>query len=403
MEADASRYHGKAPDEIDWSAPERQTRATVGRQLRGINYVQAMIETPSIDRSRSASVSVVIPVFNERESIQALVDSLFPVLESLGRPFEVIAVNDGSVDGSLSELRTAAETRSEFKVVNLARNYGQTAAMMAGFDHASGEIIVPIDADLQNDPRDIPDLLVKIDEGYDVVSGWRRDRKDTSIRRNLASRIANFLISWLSGVHLHDYGCSLKAYRRTVIENVRLYGEMHRFIPIYASWYGARITEIPVRHYPRRHGASKYGLGRIIKVVLDLLVVKFLDRSLAKPSYIFGGVGVAWFAVSLLTLMYILYLKFFEKISMIQTPLPLLVAMAFMMGVMSILIGLLAEIVVRTYFEAQSKSTYHVRDRLNFKRRSGNDHVWHHGLRGRRHTRISHGDDAETGTSGTRR
>jgi len=309
---------------------------------------------------------VVIPIYNEVDNIPVLVERLFPVLEGLGRPFEVIAVNDGSRDGSLAALRKVAEERPEFKVVDLARNYGQTAAMMAGFDHAAGQIIVPMDADLQNDPEDIPLLLAKIAEGYDVVSGWRRDRKDAAIKRNLLSRLANSLISRISGVRLHDYGCSLKAYRRGVIEHVRLYGEMHRFVPIYAAWYGARITEVPVRHHPRLHGSSKYGLERIFKVLLDMLVVRFLDRYLGKPIYIFGGFGVLWMVVSFLTFLYIIYLKFFVNVSMILTPLPLMCMMAFMMGVTSILIGLLAEIVVRIYYESRSKLIYHTRETLNF-------------------------------------
>jgi glycosyltransferase involved in cell wall biosynthesis len=314
------------------------------------------------------ALSVIVPIYNEELNIPVLIARLLPVLDGLGHPFEVIAVDDGSTDRSLNELRKAAGARPEFKVVSLARNYGQTAAMMAALDYASGEIIVPMDADLQNDPADIPMLIAKLQEGYDVVSGWRKDRKDLAIKRKLVSRIANAFISWISGVHLHDYGCSLKAYRRSVIGRVRLYGEMHRFVPIYASWYGARIIEVAVRHHPRIHGRSHYGLERVLKVLLDLAVVRFLDRYLAKPIYVFGGFGFLWFAVAFVTLIYVLYLKFFENLSMIQTPLPTLVAIAFMMGVMSILIGLLAEIVVRIYFEAQSKLSYHTRETLNFNK-----------------------------------
>ena len=219
---------------------------------------------------------------------------------------------------------------------------------------------------MQNDPADIPRLLAKLDEGYDVVSGWRRNRQDAAIRRNFVSRVANRLISRLSGVHLHDYGCSLKAYRREVIGSVRLYGEMHRFVPIYASWYGARITEIPVNHKPRLHGKSNYGLERIMKVILDLIVVRFLDRGIGKPIYIFGGFGLLWMVVSGFSFLYMLYLKAFEHLSMIQTPMPLLSVVAFMMAVMSICTGLIAEIVVRTYFESQGKSIYHVRRLINF-------------------------------------
>jgi glycosyltransferase involved in cell wall biosynthesis len=277
----------------------------------------------------------------------------------------VIVVNDGSSDGSMRVLRALAAVHRDLRVIDLARNYGQTAAMMAGIDHARGDILVPIDADLQNDPADIPLLLAKLDEGYDVVSGWRKDRQDAAIRRNFVSRVANSLISRLSGVHLHDYGCSLKAYRRSVLGPVRLYGEMHRFVPIYASWYGARIAEVPVRHSPRLHGKSNYGLERVLKVVLDLMVVRFLDRWIGKPIYIFGGFGLLWIAVAAISAAYMLYLKFFGNLSMIQTPLPLVAIISFMMGVMSISIGLVAEIVVRTYFESQGKSIYHARELIN--------------------------------------
>ena len=326
---------------------------------------------PGVSRSQrstpraGSAISVIIPAKNEAQNLPVLISRLLPVLHDLNRPFEVIVVNDGSTDGSLQTLRALADCHPELRVIDLARNYGQTAAMMAGFDHARGDIIVPIDADLQNDPADIPRLLAKIDEGYDVVSGWRQHRKDAAIRRNLLSRVANMLISRLSGVHLHDYGCSLKAYRRGVIGPVRLYGEMHRFVPIYAAWYGARITEIPVNHSPRLHGKSSYGLDRILKVVLDLIVVRFLDRWIGKPIYIFGGFGALWFVTAALSATYMMYLKFFGNLSMIQTPLPLLVVMSIMMGVMSICIGLVAEIVVRTYFESQGKSIYHTRELIN--------------------------------------
>ena len=310
-------------------------------------------------------VSIIVPVYNEEASLRLLVESITTVMENNQIPFEIIAVNDGSRDGSASTLSEIAIREPRLKVVNFARNFGQTAAMMAGFDHSSGQIIVPIDADLQNDPIDIPRLIEKLEDGYDVISGWRRYRQDAVVKRNFLSRCANWLISRFSGVHLHDYGCSLKAYRRSVIERVRLYGEMHRFIPIYASWYGARISELEVTHHPRRFGRSNYGMIRIIKVTLDLLVVCFLDRWIGKPIYVFGGFGLLWFFVSFITLFYVVYLKFFEHTSMILTPLPLLVAISFMMGVMSILIGLLAEIVVRVYFEAQTKPIYFVNKTIN--------------------------------------
>ncbi|HWU53935.1 MAG TPA: glycosyltransferase family 2 protein [Rhizomicrobium sp.] len=310
-------------------------------------------------------ISVIIPVFNEEDSLKPLISRTVSVLEPLGVGFEIIAVNDGSRDRSQAVLAELAETEPQLKVIRLARNFGQTAAMMAGFEHSQGTIIVPIDSDLQNDPNDIPRLLEKLNEGYDVVSGWRRHRKDALIRRNFLSWCANWLISHISGVSLHDYGCSLKAYRRTVIGQVKLYGEMHRFIPIYASWYGARITEIEVTHHPRQFGKSKYGMMRILKVTLDLIVVCFLDRWVQKPIYVFGSFGILWLSVSFATLLYVLWLKFVEHQSMILTPLPILVAMAFMMGVMSILIGLLAEIAVRVYFESQAKSIYFIRETLN--------------------------------------
>lgn len=324
--------------------------------------------TPGAPLPGNGVLSVIIPAKNEEQNLPILIERLFSVLHGQGRPFEVIVVNDGSTDGSLRVLRALATSHPELRVIDLARNYGQTAAMMAGFDHAHGDIIVPIDADLQNDPADIPLLLAKLEEGYDVVSGWRKHRQDAAIRRNFVSRVANSVISYLSGVRLHDYGCTLKAYRRDVIGPVRLYGEMHRFVPIYASWYGARIAEVPVNHSPRLHGTSNYGLERILKVVLDLMVVRFLDRWIGKPIYIFGGFGALWFVVATISAAYMLYLKFFGNLSMIQTPLPLLVVMSIMMGVMSICIGLVAEIVVRTYFESQGKNIYHTRELINLDR-----------------------------------
>jgi len=240
---------------------------------------------------------------------------------------------------------------------------------MAGIDHASGEIILTIDADLQNDPEDIPILMAKLDEGFDVVSGWRQFRKDEAVRRNFPSRVGNKIISWISGVYLKDYGCTLKAYRSEVLKDVRLYGEMHRFIPIYASWMGARTTEIPVRHYARRFGSSKYGLMRIGKVILDLMVVKFLDQHFVKPIYVFGGFGLFTLALSVLFAAMMLYWKLVKGLSMILTPLPQLTALTFLVGFMSLLMGLLAEMLVRTYFESQGRSAYHVRELINFSER----------------------------------
>ena len=311
-------------------------------------------------------ISVPVPIYNEQENIPLLCDDLFLVLDRLGCTFEVIAVDDGSRDGSFAVLKAFAEQRPELKVISFRRNYGQTAAIMAAIDCAAGDIMISIDADLQNDPADIPALLAKLDEGFDVVSGWRKDRKDARIRRNFVSRVANQLISRISEVHLNDYGCTLKAYRRDVIKGVRLYGEMHRFIPIYASWLGARVTEIPVNHRPRRFGSSKYGLERVAKVLLDLLVVTFLDRYFVKPIYLFGGFGIFSLAMAALCLVYMVYLKYAEGVSMIQTPLPILAALLVLVGVLSTLMGLVAEILVRTYFESQERTVYLVGTRINF-------------------------------------
>lgn len=317
---------------------------------------------------RGPRISVVVPVFNEEQNIPMLVDALQAVLPRVEGGFEIIAVNDGSRDNSLAVLLAAGEHCPELRIVDFRRNFGQTAALMAGIDHAEGEIVVLIDADLQNDPEDIPLLLEKLEDGFDVVSGWRKDRKDAALRRNLPSRIANGIISWISGVRLHDYGCTLKAYRADVLKGVRLYGEMHRFIPIYAHWRGGRVTEVPVRHHPRRFGQSNYGLERVLKVVLDLIVVKFLDRYLVKPIYVFGGFAALSLAASLVTLAIMVGLKLFAGVSMISTPLPLLAAMTFLVGVLSVLMGLLAEIMVRTYFEAQNRRHYLVRKLYSFTR-----------------------------------
>jgi glycosyltransferase involved in cell wall biosynthesis len=325
-----------------------------------------MRREPVTGGRRNQMVSVITPIYGEEGNIDPLFCALLPVLKALGRDFEIIAVNDGSHDSSLQRLRAASANIPQLRVIDFRRNYGQTAAIMAGIDYASGGIIITIDADLQNDPGDIPTLLAKLDEGFDVVSGWRQVRKDHAFRRNFLSRVANSIISWISGVHLKDYGCTLKAYRSDVLKDVRLYGEMHRFIPIYASWMGARTTEIPVRHHPRRLGYSKYGLERITKVILDLMVVKFLDQHFVKPIYVFGGFGLFTLAVSFISAAIVLYLKIFKGISMILTPLPLLTALTFLVGFMSLLMGLLAEMLVRTYFESQGRASYHVRELINF-------------------------------------
>lgn len=328
--------------------------------------VEVLGELATARKERSGHLSVIVPVCDEAENIPELCERLFRVLKTLPYSFEVIAVNDGSTDRSLEVLRGEAQKHPELKIVDFRRNFGQTAALMAGIDHARGEIIVTLDADLQNDPDDIPLLVAKLAEGYDVVSGWRKERRDAALRRIFVSRIANLFISVVSGVKLRDYGCTLKAYRRRVVKDVRLYGEMHRFIPIYASWMGARVIEMPVKHHARRFGRSKYGLGRVFKVFLDLMVVKFLEGYFVKPIYIFGGFGLFSLFLSMLAAFYMLYLKFVEGLSMILTPLPLLVAMTFLVGIVSILMGLLAEILIRTYFESQGRAAYAVRELVNF-------------------------------------
>jgi glycosyltransferase involved in cell wall biosynthesis len=310
-------------------------------------------------------LSVVIPVFNEEDNIDELYKQVKAALDQLQRSWELILIDDGSTDTSFDKLSKIAEIDKRVKVIRFVRNFGQTAALAAGIDFASGEIIMPMDADLQNDPADISKLLNKLDQGFDVVSGWRKDRKDTFINRILPSLIANKLISVIGGVPLHDYGCSLKAYRREVIKDIRLYGEMHRFVPIYASWFGGKVTEIPVTHHARRFGKSKYGISRTFKVVLDLITVKFLASYATKPIHVFGIVGIWSFLISVLAFVWMVVLKYCYHTTFVETPLPVLVAMFFMLGVQFILMGLLAELLVRTYHESQGKRIYLVKTALN--------------------------------------
>lgn len=310
--------------------------------------------------SAMPELTVTIPLYNEAENIPILYERVRHALDALGKRWELVLVDDGSTDESAAALDQIAAEDTRVTAIHFRRNYGQTAAFMAGLDHARGAIVVPMDGDLQNDPDDIGKLLAKLDEGFDVVSGWRRDRQDHAIKRNLPSRIANSLISRVSGVRLHDYGCSLKAYRRDVLDGVKLYGEMHRFVPIYAAWNGARVTEIPVTHHPRLHGESKYGLERVIKVVLDLLVVKFLFRYASKPIYVFGGFGFLSIVAGGLAGLAAIALKVFKGTAFVQTPLPLLAVFLGAVGVLSILMGLLAEMQNRTYHESQGKPVYRI-------------------------------------------
>jgi glycosyltransferase involved in cell wall biosynthesis len=305
-------------------------------------------------------VSVVVPVYNEELNLPDLFVKLDALMATGPYAWEVVMVNDGSRDASGRIIDEKAASDSRYVAVQFRRNFGQTAAMQAGFDYAKGQVVVPLDADLQNDPADIPMLLDKLNEGFDVVSGWRRKRQDKPIKRVFLSRVANAIISKLSGVKLHDYGCSLKAYRKSVMAGVRLYGEMHRFIPIYAAWQGGRITEVPVSHHPRTKGVSKYGMERIFKVILDLIVVKFLHGYSQKPMYVFGGFGMGCFGGSFLFGLIAIALKLLEIRNFSRTPLPLFCLFFALMGVYSILMGLLAEIITRTYYEAQNKKTYRV-------------------------------------------
>ena len=313
-------------------------------------------------------ISVFLPVYNEEPNLMPLHAKMDAALKKLGRSAEIIYVDDGSNDGSLKVLRQLAELDPRVRVVALKRNYGQTAAMSAGIDAARGDVLIPMDADLQNDPADIVRLLERLDEGYDVVSGWRKNRQDKWITRKIPSMIANKLISWIGGVPLHDYGCSLKAYRREVLKDVRLYGEMHRFIPIYASWVGARVSEIPVEHHARTMGKSKYGLSRTLKVVFDLMTIKFMASYQTKPIYVFGSFGMLAFLISFLAGLYAIFLKLFHRADFVQTPLPILAIVMFAVGIQFLLMGLLAEMLVRTYHESQAKSIYAVRELIGFEK-----------------------------------
>jgi len=305
-------------------------------------------------------ISVVIPVYNEVEALPELHQALTDALDRISQSAEIVFVDDGSSDGSAAVLDGLAHADARVQVLHLRRNYGQTAALMAAFQHSTGDVIIPMDGDGQNDPGDIPRLLDKLSEGFDVVSGWRTPREDRFSRR-LPSVVANRLTSALLGVPLHDYGCTMKAYRREVIEDIRLYGEMHRFIPIYAAWEGASVTELPVSHHARRHGKSKYGLGRISRVFLDLVIMYFIDRAFDRPMQFFGKLGLAFWGLAGLTFVWAMVLKFGYEVSLIQTPLPLLAATIGLSGVLFILLGLIAEVQARIYFEARGKPPYKVK------------------------------------------
>jgi len=309
-------------------------------------------------------LSVVIPIFNEEENITPLYRELKTVLEGMRAKYEVIFVDDGSDDGSNKVLQKLAKDDKGIKVIQFRKNFGQTAALAAGVEHARGEIIVTMDGDGQNDPRDIPRLLEKLEQGYDVASGWRKNRKDPLLNKKFPSALANKLISWLTRVKLHDYGCTLKAYRRDILKDVRLYGEMHRFIPAYASWVGARITEMEVAHYPRRHGRSKYGLSRTTSIILDLMTFLFLQRYSTKPIRLFGGAGITLLGLGIVTGLFVLYRRIIWGGVWIS-PMILISFFFITMGVMFILLGLIAEIIIRTYHESQKKPIYAIKSTVN--------------------------------------
>jgi glycosyltransferase involved in cell wall biosynthesis len=313
------------------------------------------------------NISVVIPIFNEVENISSLSQALRAVMEGMKAPYEVIFVDDGSNDGSGDVLQNLAQDDKRIKVIQFRKNFGQTAAIAAGVEHAQGEIIVTMDGDGQNDPKDIPRLLEKLEKGYDVASGWRKHRKDPFLNKKLPSSVANWLISWLTRVRLHDYGCTLKAYRRDILKDVRLYGEMHRFIPAYASWVGARITELEVAHHPRKHGRSKYGLSRTSSIVLDLITILFLQRYSTKPIRLFGGAGMTLFVLGVFTGLFVLFRRIIWGGAWIS-PMILLSFLFITMGVMFILLGLIAEIIIRTYHESQGKPIYAIKSSINLNR-----------------------------------
>jgi glycosyltransferase involved in cell wall biosynthesis len=332
-------------------------------------YEQTAERSARLAPGEPPDISVFLPVFNEEPNLRPLHEKLSDSLAQLGRTAEIIYVDDGSSDGSLNILREIAAGDPRVRVIALRRNYGQTPAMAAGIHAARGRVLIPMDADLQNDPADIKRLLEKLDEGYDVVSGWRKNRQDKLVTRKIPSMIANRMISWIGGVPLHDYGCSLKAYRRESLEDVQLYGEMHRFIPIYASWSGARVTEIPVEHHARTMGKSKYGLSRTIKVVFDLMTIKFMASYQTKPLYMFGFAGMTTFAIAFLCAVLALLMKFASwphHADFVQTPLPVLTMVMLVLGVQFFFMGLLAEMLVRTYHESQSKPIYAVKERIGF-------------------------------------
>ncbi len=314
----------------------------------------------------SVTLSVVVPVYNEIENLEAMLEELHGVLSAGSRTFEVVVVDDGSRDGTAELLAKATKDRPWLRAIFFRRNFGQTAAFDAGFRAASGDIVATIDGDLQNDPRDIPAMIDKLEEGYDMVAGWRRKRSDAMLLRKVPSRIANWMIRKVTGTRIHDLGCSLRIYRRDVTQELRLYGEMHRFISVLADTMGARIAEVEVNHRPRRAGSSKYGLKRTVKVILDLVTVLFMRRYQTKPIYVFGGLGVGMMLLSAGLAGFVLWEKLHEGVWVHRNPLFILASVAALIGVQLVATGLVAELVIRTYYESQDKRAYSIRDRAGF-------------------------------------
>ncbi|MCX8059876.1 MAG: glycosyltransferase family 2 protein [Aquificaceae bacterium] len=310
-------------------------------------------------------LSVVVPAYNEEENIPLLYERLKKELEALGKDYEVLFVDDGSVDRTWERLKEIAHKDKKVKLIRFRRNYGQTAAMYAGFQHASGEVIVTMDADLQNDPQDIPLLLEKLEEGYDIVSGWRKDRKDPFLSRRFPSFVANWLISNVTGVSLHDYGCTLKAYRAGIVKRLELYGDMHRFLPALTKRLGARVAEVPVRHHPRVYGRSKYGIGRTIRVLLDIFLVKFLNEYINKPMYVFGSMGFFLLTAGLLTLGYLAFIKLFLQEDIGGRPLLLLGVLLTLAGIQLVSTGIIAELLVRIYYRIKEDRPFVVEEKVN--------------------------------------
>lgn len=343
------------------SYPARRGAATAFKEASIRSSVEQVKRPAAQPQSTDVQVSVVVPIFNEVENVRALVDAITTNLEELGRTFEVILVDDGSTDGTAEELRAAAAARPQVQAVTLARNYGQSTAMQAGFDHARGELVVTLDGDLQNDARDIHRLIKELERNdLDVVSGWRKRRDDPPVRK-MFSRVANRIISYLTRVPVHDFGCTLKVYRRAMLSEIRLYGEMHRFLPALLTEVGARVGEIEVTHHPRKHGRSKYTLGRTFKVVLDLLLVIFLRKYLQRPLHAFGSVGLLCLVPGGLILTYLALIKVFAGVELADRPLLTLGVLMVLVGVILLGQGLLGEVTVRTLYRTGAQAQYLVR------------------------------------------